>query len=213
MPEKSRSARRQSMALSAGLVAALLAFAGSPAWGQGPFLRAEKNVGLAIDADGDSRPSPGDTLAYSLRVQNAGDADANDVVLTDPIPFAATLVDGSIFISQGDLLDVDPIVVAIGTIEGDLDSVSVGFRVRIDDPVPAGTSGIINQGTVTSAELEPIVTDDPATTEPGDATVVTLPGTPPSVIDVPALGRAGLAVLAALMVLAAGAALRRRGAA
>ncbi|MEM8997774.1 MAG: hypothetical protein AAGF23_23535 [Acidobacteriota bacterium] len=30
--------------------------AGTAAWGQGPFLRAEKNVGLAVDADDDGRP-------------------------------------------------------------------------------------------------------------------------------------------------------------
>ncbi|MEM8997773.1 MAG: hypothetical protein AAGF23_23530 [Acidobacteriota bacterium] len=150
-------------------------------------------------------------MAYSIRVQNAGDAPADDVVLTDPIPFATALVDGSIFVSQGELLGVDPIVVNLGTLDGGMDSASVGFRVRIDDPLPPATSGIVNQGTVTSPGLDPVRTDDPGTPEPGDATVAPLPGAAAD-IDVPGLGREGIGALSVLL-LAAGLALviRRRG--
>lgn len=178
----------------------------SVTFGQGPALRAEKNVGLAIDVDGDGQPSAGDSLSYSIRIQNSGDAAATDVVLTDPIPFATTLDESSIFIDQGELLSVDPLIVAIGVIQGNLDSASVGFRVRIDDPLPPGTTRIVNQGRVSNPGLDDVFTDDPSTPEPGDPTTVTLPGVPVTV-DVPALGPWGLALFAALLL---GSALWRR---
>ena len=179
------------------LVFTMLTSLSTSAWAQ-PVLRAEKNVGLAVDADGDGRVSPGDTLSYSVRVQNAGDAHANDVVLTDPIPFATELVPGSIFISSGTLLSEDPLIVDLGQLEGNLTSVSVGFRVEIDDPVPAGTSAISNQGIVSSLELPDVVTDDPSTPEANDATVAELPAVP-SIVDVPALDPVAIAAMIALL--------------
>jgi len=186
-----------------------LLFCGPLAVGVSPSLRAEKNVGLAVDADGDGRASPGDVLAYSIRIQNAGEVSATEVVLTDPLPFATTLVPGSIFIDQGELLDDDPIVVAVGEIFGGLDSASVGFRVEIADPLPLGVREIANQGTVSSLELPEIVTDDPSTPAPLDATVVTLGA--PFPVEVPALGDAATCLLAGLLAGLGVAALRLRG--
>src|SRR5262249_19004522 len=37
-----------------------------------PSLVAEKTVSLAVDADGDGKPSPGDTLEYLVTVRNRG---------------------------------------------------------------------------------------------------------------------------------------------
>ena len=193
--------RAAALCLSTLLMSTMLTSVATSASAQ-PLLRAEKNVGLAVDADGDGRVSPGDSLSYSVRIQNAGDAPANNVVLTDPIPFATELVPGSIFISSGTLLSEDPLIVDLGQIDGNLTSVSIGFRVEIDNPVPAGTRAISNQGVVSSLELPDIVTDDPSTAEPNDATVAELPAQP-SIVDVPALGPVAVTAMIALLAAAA----------
>ncbi len=54
-------------------------------------------------------------------------------------------------------------------------SVTITFRVTIDNPFPDGLCEVVNQGTVTADGGISLVTDDPDTGAPGDATRTTLP--------------------------------------
>ena len=56
-------------------------------------------------------------------------------------------------------------------------------RVRIDDPFPSEVTAVANQAVVTSAELEPVSSDDPDTAAEGDATASEVFITPEISID------------------------------
>ncbi|MEM7153052.1 MAG: hypothetical protein AAF799_09420 [Myxococcota bacterium] len=91
---------------------------------------------LEDDADGDGSPSGGDTIRFTIRLNNTGNADAM-VTVVDPIPLEAlswALVDaaGGTDASAGNTLIVEDIPVAVG---GEVD---VTVDVVLDD-VPPGT--------------------------------------------------------------------------
>ena len=56
---------------------------------------------LAVDADADGLPSPGDTLRYEISVANPGGSAVIGVTLHDLIPAHTALVPGSVTTSQG----------------------------------------------------------------------------------------------------------------
>ena len=68
-----------------------------------PRLIFEKSDAPAIDADGDSLPSPGDQIEYTLTLRNLGNTPATGVELVDPIPAHATFVPGSAQVAGGTL--------------------------------------------------------------------------------------------------------------
>ncbi|MEK7799520.1 MAG: hypothetical protein AAB297_06800, partial [Acidobacteriota bacterium] len=117
---------------------------------------------------------PGDLVTYTITVTNSGNADATGVSLSDAIPANATLVAGSL--TSDDPSDVrvegNPLTVAIGTLTGtggaDNDVV-VTFQVLLASPLANGTV-IGNQAAVTANGGISIVSDDPSTPAPGDAT-------------------------------------------
>lgn len=51
------------------------------------------------------------------------------------------------------------------------DSIVLTFEVEIDDPFPAGDTEVANQGTVSGNNFANVLTDDPDTAAPNDATV------------------------------------------
>jgi hypothetical protein len=57
-------------------------------------------------------------------------------------------------------------------------SVSITFRVTINDPLPQGVCEVVNQGAVLGDGGINILTDDPDTAAPGDATRTSLPEAP-----------------------------------
>ncbi len=134
-----------------------------------PELVVEKADILFTDADGDGVASPGDTVLYSVGVQNAGNTSATTVVLSDPIPAGSAVEPGSVQTSQGTVLGEDPVAVDLGEIAGGAVA-TVTFRVVVDDPFPAGSLELANQATVASAELPGVPSDDPDTATPGDPT-------------------------------------------
>ncbi|HEV8630795.1 MAG TPA: Calx-beta domain-containing protein [Thermoanaerobaculia bacterium] len=125
-----------------------------------PKLVASKTDELAVDADGDHRASPGDTLAYGVRVRNNGNTAATGVAIADSIPENTTLVPGSVTLSAGTLRGVDPIAADIGEIAAGAEVV-LAFRVRIVSPVEPWVREVVNQAAVTSAELPELRSDDP----------------------------------------------------
>jgi len=125
---------------------------------------------------------PGDVITYTITVTNSGNGDAAGVLLSDTIPTNTSLVAGSL--ASDDPTDVltpgNPLTVAIGTLTGaggaDNDVV-VTFRVRVQTPLANGTA-IGNQATITANGGVSIVTDDPSTAVPNDATVRTVVSAP-----------------------------------
>jgi large repetitive protein len=142
-----------------------------------PRLVAEKTALLAVDADSDGSPSPGDTLEYSLTIRNLGNTGATGVALADEIPALTTVVPGSVIASAGSVESESPVEVSIGTLDAGA-TVSVSFRVTVSNPFPGALRTVVNQGTVTSAELPAVLTDDPAVAGIADPTVTAVTAAP-----------------------------------
>ena len=92
---------------------------------------------------------PGDTLLYTIVMQNQSGYIVNGIEFVDSIPANTTYVaasvsapPGSTVVSETPTLDITGInVPAHGQI-------SFSFRVRVNDPLPAGVTQISNQGVV-----------------------------------------------------------------
>lgn len=147
-----------------------------------PDLRATKTDELALDADGDGTPSPGDEIGYTLEVTNVGGGPATDVSLTDRIPDHAAVVPGSVATDFGTVVTESPVEVDLGELPAGA-TATVTFRVAIDLPVPAGVDRVTNQGTVTSAELPAVLTDDPDLGGDADPTVTMITAVPELVVE------------------------------
>jgi len=134
-------------------------------------LDVQKRYTVAVDGGGDGYASPGDTLEYQIFITNSGSSPLHDVRIDDdPIPVNTTIVVGSVYTSQGAVLDEDPVIVNIGTVDpGNV--ITVRFRVLIDSNPPnaAVVDGLIlsNQANVTSTEFPGgVLSDDNGV--PGD---------------------------------------------
>ncbi|HEV8578898.1 MAG TPA: Calx-beta domain-containing protein [Thermoanaerobaculia bacterium] len=142
-----------------------------------PQLAAAKTATLVADNDGDGQPSPGDLLEYRVAMANSGSAPATGVLFLDPAPGYTSIVVGSVATTVGTVETEAPVKVSVGTLAAGSQA-EVRFRVAIDSTVPAGVTSVSNQGTVASAELPAVLTDDPAVGGTADPTVVTITATP-----------------------------------
>jgi uncharacterized repeat protein (TIGR01451 family) len=142
-----------------------------------PVLAAEKTWLLAVDADGDGVPSPGDTVEYRVVLDNRGNTAATGVALVDPIPEHTAVVAGSVTASAGEVLGETPVEVAVGELVPGT-PVTVAFRVAIDDPLPAGVAEIVNQGELSADGLDPVASDDPGPPGAADPTVTPVTAAP-----------------------------------
>lgn len=126
---------------------------------------------LSVDADEDGLPSPGDTLHYSITMTVTGNAPAANVVFSDPLDPATTLITSSVTTSAGTILPNDAAVeIALGDLPlGTV--VTIGYDVRIRNPLPAGVTQIENQGVISGSNFPAAMTDDPDTPQPADPTV------------------------------------------
>lgn len=152
--------------------------------GNYPLLFAVKTAALEVDEGSPGIVDPGDYLRYTIVVYNDGTADATGVRLTDLVPTdtsyradSVTLnglpvaqpddgvfpLEAGLWVSSSDRTPPLP-----GPDEGVLSAgqaATVQFDVRVNDGVVPGTQ-IINQATVTTAELGDLLTDgdgNPAT--------------------------------------------------
>ncbi len=135
------------------------------------IVEAFKRDSLAVDADGNGVVSPGDTILYAITITNSGDDPATSAMFYDAPDGNTSLVIGSVQVSYGTIIsgnspgDID-VLVDIGTISATT-SVTVNFRVTINDPFPPGVPEVVNYGMVgfndeTGAPRGEI-TDDPDT--------------------------------------------------
>ena len=146
------------------------------------MLKADKRDSLFVDADGDGKVSPGDTLLYEATIRNRGNAAASGVVFVDFLDKNTTLVVGSVQSTQGSIVNGNNtgdtgVRVNVGTINGGAKA-TITFRVTINNPVPANVTEVRNQGTVTSNELPALATNDPGTAAVDDPTMTVIEAAP-----------------------------------
>ena len=101
-----------------------------------PLLAGSKTVTLAIDADTNGTPSPGDTLQYQVTVTNSGNIGTTSAALSDTPDANTTLVVGSVQTSQGSITSGNTagdnnLAVSIGTLNGGGANVTITFRVLV----------------------------------------------------------------------------------
>ena len=146
-----------------------------------PDFIVEKVDALLVDADSSGNPSAGDTLRYTVSIQNTGDQDAADVVFDDTPGANTALVAGSVTTSQGSVTTGNTVgdtsvSVALGEIAGDGGSATVRFNVTINDPLPPDTYFVENQGTLSGPDFPDEPSDDPDVPGEDDPTVTLLNG-------------------------------------
>ncbi|HMP43039.1 MAG TPA: SdrD B-like domain-containing protein, partial [Roseiflexaceae bacterium] len=151
-----------------------------------PVLAADKSSTRVVDADGNGRTSPGDTLQYQIVISNSGNTPATTVVFADTLDSDTTLVVGSVQTSAGTVglgntSGSTSVRVDIGTLANG-SSVTITFRARINSPFPVNRTSVINQGVLTSDQLGPILTNDPATGATGDPTATPIFADPTVVV-------------------------------
>ncbi|HEX6639996.1 MAG TPA: hypothetical protein VF215_02730, partial [Thermoanaerobaculia bacterium] len=144
-----------------------------------PNVTASKSDSLAIDVDSDGLAEPGDTLLYSIVITNSGTGAANGVMLNDTPGANTTLVVGSVTTTAGSIVTGNnagdsTVAVNVGTLAGSGGTVTITFRVVIDDPLPSGVITVSNQGTVSGTNFANVPTDDPAAGGATDPTVTPL---------------------------------------
>ncbi len=133
-----------------------------------PSLALTKRVQLE-DLDGNGVATPGDELLWTVEATVAGDTPATGLVISDPIPAHTDLVAGSVSVSSGEVIGLTPLLVSTPAVEvGGTGTVT--FRTRIDPALPVEVEEIANQASVFSNEVDAILSDDPATPLPADAT-------------------------------------------
>ncbi|MCB1877729.1 MAG: DUF11 domain-containing protein [Chromatiales bacterium] len=95
---------------------------------------------------------PGDTLTYTLVVTNSGSADANGVVVTDPIPDHTAFL-GGITANPGmgsfDTVD-NRVVFDVGTLAAGANA-TLSFQAGVLSPLDSGTTVVLNTATATAS--------------------------------------------------------------
>lgn len=148
-----------------------------------PLLNATKSAALAVDADQNGMPSPGDTLEYRIAVVNSGDQAAMATFVNDQLDPNVTLLVGSVQSSQGQVLVGNnagdtSVQVEIGTIPGNGGTVMIVFRVGINNPLLATVVAVVNQAQISGQNTPVVLTDDPTTPTGGDPTITSVVAEP-----------------------------------
>lgn len=147
-----------------------------------PDLALAKTAALQADNDGSGDISAGDTLRYTLTLDNTGAAAANGIVIDDAPDANSALVVGSVItgsgtVNIGNTAGDTTIQVAIPTLAAG-DTAIIEYDTVIDSPLPAGVTEVVNQAVIESDELPPGISDDPDEPGPDDPTVVPVNAAP-----------------------------------
>ena len=131
------------------------------------FIDATKTVSLINDADSSGTVTPGDTLEYTVTLQN-NDGDLTGVYFVDDLPSEVTYVAGSLTSTMGTVDDSNPaqMVVNIGDMASNA-SATITFRVTVNSGVADGTV-VSNQGYVESDQTIREYTDEDGIDSNGD---------------------------------------------
>jgi len=146
-----------------------------------PVIEVYKTDSFLVDADNSGNPSAGDTLRYTITIENTGDRGAGNVLFSDAPDANTTLVVGSVSVSQGTVTsgntvgDTD-ITVELAEIIGAGGSAVVTFDVTINDPLPIDTTYVENQAVVGGSNFPDEPSDDPDYADEDDPTITLLDG-------------------------------------
>jgi uncharacterized repeat protein (TIGR01451 family) len=148
-----------------------------------PQLQLLKSAALLVDPDDVGVANPGETLRYTLVLNNIGAAPATTVVISDVPDVNSTLVAGSVTTTAGSVSvgnsggDESIEVVINELINGG--TVTITYDTLIDNPLATGVEQVVNQAIVDSFELPPTLSDDPSDpTGDQDPTVVPIVAQP-----------------------------------
>ncbi len=119
-------------------------------------------------SDSDGAPvEPGDEIVYFIDVVNSGDANARNVVVTDPLPadveFVGSVTGGRL-VGGAVVFDASSTPALLSLPPG---SVELAFTVRVRDDVGAGTI-VSNQASAAAEGLSAVPSDDPSTPDTDD---------------------------------------------
>jgi len=160
-----------------------------------PLLYAEKAAALLIDLGTPGVVDPGDTLRYTITVQNSAAIPATGVVLQDNVPANTTYVLNSTTLNGLAVADVSgqpPLPLGIDISSSDLtpplpgpgagtispgQSAVLQFDLVVDPNTPGGTL-IVNQATVASNELPDLPTDGDGNPATGPEPTIVVVGNP-----------------------------------
>jgi len=164
---------------------------------------------VAVDMN-DQQLQPGDVICYTVWINNTGNVSSADNAgneFEDPIPTHTTYINSSANASTGTIEynDTNNMIIWNGAIPANC-SVELTFCVTVDTNVSPGTN-ISNQGTVNyDSDRDRInnaqmLTDDPATTQPDDSTVLTIASAAPplEVQEVPVVTPIGVLALLGML--------------
>ena len=137
-------------------------------------IRAFKTAQVFDDTDHNGGLTRGETIRYTITVENFGASSVSGVVFTDTPDPNSVLVNGSVATSKGTVVSGNgsghsSVTVNIGTLPPGA-SETVTLRVRTSTTLPATVTVISNQGSVAATGLGPILTDDPNGTGSGNPT-------------------------------------------
>jgi len=167
----------------------------------------------SVEDENGGNVEPGDSLRYTILMQNQSGFDVNGMEFTDAIPANTTYIAesataplGSVVVTQTPELKITGINVPAHS------QVSVTFRVTVNTPVPDGVTEISNQGTV-SYDSNWDGNNDATQDTDGDTTQ---PGEQPTVIPVvagptiPTLNEWGMMLFGCLMLVSGIVMMRRK---
>ena len=140
-----------------------------------PLLTVTKQSQLISDADASGAPSSGDVLRYIITIINDGQITATNTGITDTLDTNTTLVPSSTSITLGSTtLVAGPPTTIVGTI-GTLAPNAIAelvYDVTVNPALASNVTAITNQAIAHADNVPVILSDDPQTTTPGDATEV-----------------------------------------
>ncbi len=136
-----------------------------------PLIRAYLSSYLIVDADGDGKPTEGDTLLYQGTIANIAETPARSISFADPLDGRAPLVFGSVGLSQGAIRlgnqpNANAIQANIETLLG-RSTTEITFETVIGPNKP---STLATQAIITGQNFANLLSDNPETPSPGDAT-------------------------------------------
>ena len=121
--------------------------------------------------------APGDELLYTVVLNNNTSTAITGVEFADPIPANTTYVANSVSTPSGASLNgTSPISITNITVPGN-GQATISFKVRVDNPIPAGVTQISNQGAFTYGGVAAL-TDGDAQTDGSQATLIAVTAGP-----------------------------------
>ena len=142
-------------------------------------LTATKSDALSTDNDNDGNVDPGDKIKYTIILTNTGSSETQGIIFTDNVDANTTLIVGSVTttngtITKGNVANDTSVEINVGSVPGNGGTVTITFEATVNSPVPGGVTAVNNQGVFNGNGVTNLLTDDPDTGTPDDATVTQL---------------------------------------